>query len=260
MGQTPKNLAIPFRDRRREMDESRGQPRARPPRAGERRIQQFARRSGAEISPIFDDRGNLYKDDAGVRKDSRRRTWRAQTLFRPEVRQRHRRNSSQITDGATWLVLATEEAVKRHALKPLGRIVDSQWAGLDPAQMGLGPVQRGDSDTQAPPARAQRTSTPGKSTKPSRPRCSLASPPGRKTNIARELGLDGALVSSTRRNSRGRGAIALGHPVGASGARIVLHLVHTLRRAGNAGQRPRRGMASICIGGGLGGAMLVETV
>jgi len=48
--------------------------------------------------------------------------------------------------------------------------------------------------------------------------------------------------------------------VGASGARIVLHLVHTLKRAGNAGHRPRRGMASICIGGGLGGAMLIETL
>jgi acetyl-CoA C-acetyltransferase len=54
------------------------------------------------------------------------------------------------------------------------------------------------------------------------------------------------------------GAIALGHPVGASGARIVLHLLHVLKRAG--GRGPRRGMASICIGGGLGGAMLVEAL
>jgi acetyl-CoA C-acetyltransferase len=58
------------------------------------------------------------------------------------------------------------------------------------------------------------------------------------------------------------GAIALGHPVGSSGARIVLHLLHVLRRpgSGSAGQRPRRGIATICIGGGQGGAMLVETV
>ena len=53
------------------------------------------------------------------------------------------------------------------------------------------------------------------------------------------------------------GAIALGHPVGASGTRIVLHLLHVLKRAGGAG---RKGMAAICIGGGLGGAMLVESL
>ena len=51
-------------------------------------------------------------------------------------------NSSQVTDGAAMLVLASEEAVQRWNLRPLGRIVDSQWAGLDPAQMGLGPVRR----------------------------------------------------------------------------------------------------------------------
>ena len=49
-------------------------------------------------------------------------------------------NSSQITDGGAWLILASEEAVKTHGLRPIGRILDSQWAGLDPAQMGLGPV------------------------------------------------------------------------------------------------------------------------
>jgi len=55
------------------------------------------------------------------------------------------------------------------------------------------------------------------------------------------------------------GAIALGHPVGASGARIVLHLLHVLKR-NNGGNGGKRGMASICIGGGLGGAMLVEAM
>ena len=78
-----------------------------------------------------------------------------------------------------------------------------------------------------------------------------------------ELGLDGAMgeLDPEKLNVDG-GAIALGHPVGASGARIVLHLLHALKRAksGNAGQRPRRGIASICIGGGLGGAMLVEAL
>ena len=71
-----------------------------------------------------------------------------------------------------------------------------------------------------------------------------------------ELGLDGALgpLNEERLNVDG-GAIALGHPVGASGARIVLHLLKTLKR-----NNARRGMAAICIGGGLGGAMLVEAL
>ena len=71
-----------------------------------------------------------------------------------------------------------------------------------------------------------------------------------------ELGLDGAMgeLDGGKLNVDG-GAIALGHPVGASGARIVLHLLHTLKR-----RKGKRGMASICIGGGLGGAMLVEAL
>jgi acetyl-CoA C-acetyltransferase len=71
-----------------------------------------------------------------------------------------------------------------------------------------------------------------------------------------ELGLDGAMgeMDPQKLNVDG-GAIALGHPVGASGARIVLHLLHALKRA-----KGKRGIASICIGGGLGGAMLVEAL
>ena len=71
-----------------------------------------------------------------------------------------------------------------------------------------------------------------------------------------QLGLDGAMgeLDLEKLNVDG-GAIALGHPVGASGARIVLHLLHVLKRT-----QGKRGMASICIGGGLGGAMLVEAL
>jgi acetyl-CoA C-acetyltransferase len=71
-----------------------------------------------------------------------------------------------------------------------------------------------------------------------------------------QLELDGAMgeLDAEKLNPDG-GAIALGHPVGASGARIVLHLLHTLKR-----RKGKRGMASICIGGGLGGAMLIEAL
>ena len=58
-------------------------------------------------------------------------------------------NSSQVTDGGAWVVVASQRAVDEHKLTPIGRIVDSQWAGLDPAQMGLGPVLRGNADPAA---------------------------------------------------------------------------------------------------------------
>jgi len=139
-------------------------------------------------------------------------------------------------------------------LKPLGRIVDSQWAGLDPAQMGLGPVhaatpllQRNNlklSDidywelNEAFAAQVLACLEAWKS----------------DAYCREQLELPGALgaIDESRLNVDG-GAVAIGHPVGASGTRIVLHLLDVLRR-----NNARRGIATICIGGGLGGAMLVE--
>jgi acetyl-CoA C-acetyltransferase len=165
-------------------------------------------------------------------------------------------NSSQITDGAAWLILASEAAVNQFNLNPVGRILDSQWAGLDPAQMGLGPVHAAtpilkrhnlglDDLDYWEINEAFAAQVLG---------CLAA---WRDEKYCREqLGLAGALgsLNEEKLNTDG-GAIALGHPVGASGARIVLHLLKTLKR-----KNAKRGMASICIGGGLGGAMLVEAL
>ncbi len=249
MGQTAENLAYRFGIGRREMDELAADSHARVLRAQENGVFNNPHDGlAAEISPIYDDRGNLYKDDDGVRKDST-----AENLAKLKP--------LQITDGAAWLVLATEEAVKRHALKPLGRIVDSQWAGLDPAQMGLGPVHAATPILKR--HRLELNDLDAWEINEAFAAQVLACLAAWKEDkyCREELGLDGALgeLDAEKLNLDG-GAIALGHPVGASGARIVLHLIHTLKRAGNAGQRPRRGIASICIGGGLGGAMLVETV
>jgi acetyl-CoA C-acetyltransferase len=165
-------------------------------------------------------------------------------------------NSSQITDGAAWLILASEAAVDQWQLEPLGRIIDSQWAGLDPAQMGLGPVHAATPILQRHQLslddidlweinEAFAAQVLG---------CLAA---WESDEYCREqLGLPGALgaLSHDRLNVDGS-AIAVGHPVGASGARIVLHLLQALRAA-----KATRGIAAICIGGGQGGAMLVETM
>jgi acetyl-CoA C-acetyltransferase len=165
-------------------------------------------------------------------------------------------NSSQITDGASWVVLASEPAVERHGLTPLARIVDSEWAALDPSIMGLGPVMsvtpvmkrhglaREDIDlwelNEAFAAQVLACLAAWESEAFCRDVLRLDEAFGRIEH--RRLNVDG-------------GAISLGHPVGASGNRIVLHLANTMRRRGD-----RRGVATECIGGGQGGTMLLEAV
>ncbi|MGE5471021.1 MAG: acetyl-CoA C-acetyltransferase [Bacteroidota bacterium] len=248
MGQTAENLAWKFGIDRRQMDEFAV-------RSHQRAL--AARQAGyfGEIVPLVDGAGKIYAEDDGVRADaSLAGMAKLKPFFDKKYGNITAANSSQITDGAAWLILASEEAVKKWHLQPLGKIVDSQWSGLDPAQMGLGPVhaatpilQRhglGLDDIDAwelNEAFAAQVLA-----------CQAA---WQSDEYCREhLGLGKALgaLADEKLNVDG-GAIAIGHPVGASGARIVLHLLHVLRQ-----QNARRGIATICIGGGLGGAMLVE--
>ncbi|MEO8133594.1 MAG: acetyl-CoA C-acetyltransferase [Betaproteobacteria bacterium] len=249
MGQTAENLAYRFGISRAEMD-------AFAVRSHQRVVAaQGAGHFTGEIEPLFDAKGNAYLADDGVRTDSSvENLARLKPFFDRKFGNITAGNSSQITDGAAWLVLASAEAVEKHKLSVLGRILDSEWAGLDPAQMGLGPVhaatpllQRhalGLNDLDAWEINeAFAAQVIG---------ClrAWADP----AYCREQLGLDAPLgdLDTTRLNIDG-GAIALGHPLGASGARIVLHLLNVLKRTGG-----KRGIASICIGGGQGGAMLVE--
>ncbi len=249
MGQTAENLAWRFGISREEMD-------AFSVRSHQRVAAAQARGAFAEIVPLVGNDGTVYAADDGVRADA---SMEGLKKLKPFFDKKYGRvtpgNSSQITDGGAWLLLASESAVKRWNLQPLGRILDTQWAGLDPSQMGLGPVhavtpilQRhglglNDVDlmeiNEAFAAQVQG--------------CLKAWEDD--TYCREELGLPGAFgsVDQDKLNVDG-GAVAQGHPVGASGARIVLHLLHALKARGG-----KKGVASICIGGGQGGAVLVET-
>jgi acetyl-CoA C-acetyltransferase len=258
MGQTAENLAYRFGISRPQMDEFAARSHARVIRAQESGFFNDAHDGlAAEIAPLYDDRGTLYQDDDGVRKDS---TVENLAKLRPFFDRKYGNvtagNSSQITDGAAWLVLATEEAVKRHDLKPVGRIVDSQWAGLDPAQMGLGPVHAATPILKRHGLKLNDLDAWEINEAFAAQVLGCLAAWNEDRYCRDELGLEGAMgeLDPEKLNVDG-GAIALGHPVGASGARIVLHLLHTLRRG-----KGKRGMASICIGGGLGGAMLVEAL
>ena len=254
MGQTAENVAHRFGITRSEMD-------AFSVRSHERVIkaQDEGRLApgGGEVEALYDAKGNTYTLDDGVRRDaSPQNLAKLKPFFDRKFGNVTPGNSSQITDGAAWLILASENVVTKNNLEPLGRIVDSHWAGLDPATMGLGPVHAATPILQRNNLglddidyweinEAFAAQVLG---------CLAAWQDAKYCR--EELGLDGPLgeVNQDRLNVDG-GAIALGHPVGASGARIVLHLLKTLKR-----NNAKLGMASICIGGGLGGAMLVEAV
>ena len=259
MGQTAENLAHRFGITRRQMDECAARSHSRLIRAQENGwlLESDADGLPPEIVPLYDGAGNVYTADDGVRKDS---TAENLAKLRPFFDRKYGNvtagNSSQVTDGGAWVLLATEEAVKRHGLRPVGRIVDSQWAGLDPSQMGLGPVH-----AATPILQRQALSLNDLDAWEINEAFAaqvLACLEAWKSDeyCRNDLGLDRAMgeLDPEKLNVDG-GAIALGHPVGASGARIVLHLLHVLKR-----KKGKRGMATICIGGGQGGAMLVETL
>jgi acetyl-CoA C-acetyltransferase len=156
-------------------------------------------------------------------------------------------NSSGITDGASAVVLASEQKVRALGLKPLARIVDATVAGVDPRVMGIGPVP-------AIRALGQRTGT------------KVANYDAIELNeafAAQVIACDRELHFNVERLNPNGGAIALGHPIGCSGARILTTLLHELR---SETQRPakqgtaRRGLAALCVSGGMGVAVEIETV
>jgi len=147
-------------------------------------------------------------------------------------------NSSGINDGAAALVVSTEEKAKALGKQPLARIVSYAVTGVEPMIMGMGPIN-------ALAKAAHRAGVALGDLDLFELNEAFAS---QSLAVVRELKLDPARV-----NVHG-GAIALGHPIGASGARVLTTLVHALRARGGG-----RGAASLCIGGGMGIAMIVET-
>lgn len=250
MGQTAEIVAKRFGITRQMMDEFAAQ-------SHRRVLEGREKKHFSEIETLIDGRGKVYADDDGVRSDSTpEKLGKLKPYFDKVYGNVTPGNSSQITDGAALLILASEEAVKRHNLTPMAAIVDTHWAALDPSEMGLGPVHAitpllkrnglglKDMDTieinEAFAAQVLGCIAAWKS----------------EAYCKDKLGLDAAFgeVDMAKFNPDG-GAIAVGHPIGASGARVTLHAMKTLQRTGG-----RYGVASLCIGGGQGGAVLLERV
>ncbi len=248
MGQTAEHLAYQYDITRQQMDGFAVRSHVHAVRAQEQ--QHFN-----EITALYDTQGNYYALDDGIRLDpSLEKLARLKPMFDKPFGDVTAGNSSQITDGAAFVLLASVEAVTRYDLPVLAKIVDAQWAGLAPENMGLGPVHA----VAALFAKHQLASSDidyweiNEAFAAQVLAClhALAD-----TDYCHQhFGVSHALgtIDVARVNVDG-GAIALGHPVGASGARLVLHLAHILKR-----QRARRGIATLCIGGGQGGALLLE--
>ncbi len=210
-----------------------------------------------EMHAIIGKDGAVHDHDTGLRRDnSAENLAKLKPAFERPFGKVTAGNSSQITDGACWVILASEDAVKTYGLKPMARIIDSQWGSLDPSVMGLGPaiasvellkrhnLKRRDIGAwelnEAFAAQVLACLKAWQDKAFCRDILKLNQPFGEiDQNI---LNVDG-------------GAISLGHPVGTSGNRITLHLIHVMRRLGS-----RLGVATECIGGGMGGAMLLEVV
>jgi acetyl-CoA acyltransferase 2 len=148
-------------------------------------------------------------------------------------------NASGICDGAAALVVAGERFARERGLRPLGRLVGWGVAGVDPSVMGIGPV----------PASRRALAHAGLALEDMDLVEVNEAFAAQYLAVERELGLD-----RERTNVDG-GAVALGHPLGASGARITAHLLHALRRRGG-----RYGLGAACIGGGQGAAVVVEAL
>ena len=210
-----------------------------------------------EIETIVDPSGKAYDFDNGIRRDSSmEKLAKLKPVFDREFGNVTAGNSAQITDGAAWLILASEKAVNEHGLEVKGRLIDVEWAGLDPREMGLGPVH-----ATTPMLLRQNMSLNdidlweiNEAFAAQVLGCIEA---WKDEDYCKNvLGLDHVFgeLDTSRLNLDG-GSVAIGHPVGASGARIILHLLHALEQ-----QNKQKGVATICIGGGQGGSVLLERV
>ena len=202
-----------------------------------------------EVIPIIDKQGTVYKQDNGIRADN---SLEKLANLKPAFDQTYGSvtpgNSSQITDGAAMLLLASNEAVDRYDLPVCAKIVDTAWVGVDPATMGIGPAlaitallkqnQLTFSDIdyfEINEAFAGQVLA-----------ClsAMEDPNFRQDTL--EIDDNFGQLDPNRLNVNG-GAIALGHPIGASGARLALHMTRILQR-----EQASRGVISLCVGGGQG--------
>ncbi|MBA3660548.1 MAG: acetyl-CoA C-acetyltransferase [Gammaproteobacteria bacterium] len=250
MGQTAENLAYRFNITRKEMDQFSYESHRRAAAAQDEQHM-------PELETVFTNNGEVFLNDDGIRRDSSvEKLATLKPFFDKKFGAVTPGNSSQISDGAAMVLLASKEAVIKYNLPVIARISEVTWAGVDPAEMGLGPVYATDKLLKKHNLRMEDIDYWEINEAFAAQVLGCLAAWESDEYCQKNLGRSEALgkIDRTKLNVDG-GAIALGHPVGASGARIALHLAEILKR-----QNARKGIATICIGGGQGGAMLIENV
>lgn len=234
MGITAENIAAQYNVSREAQDEFA---------AGSQQKTEAATKAGkfkAEIVPVT---VKVKKDDVAIDKDEFPRegvTAESLAKLRPAFKPDGTvtaANASGLNDGAAAVVLMRESEAKKRGLKPFARIKSWATAGVDPAVMGTGPI----------PASKKALEKAGWKVSDLDLVESNEAFAAQACSVLKELQLDPAKV-----NVNG-GAIALGHPIGASGARVLVTLLHEMARSG-----AQKGLATLCIGGGMGVALCVE--
>jgi acetyl-CoA C-acetyltransferase len=234
MGQTAENIAEKYQISRAEQDAFAANSQNKAAAA------QAEGRFGAEITPysLATRQGERIIDtDESIRPTT---TFESLAKLKPAFDKAGTvtaGNASGINDGAAALVLTGEAEAERRGLTPLGRIASWATAGVDPALMGIGPI----------PASRKALEKAGWKVKDLELIESNEAFAAQAIAVNKDMGWDPALV-----NVNG-GAIALGHPIGASGARVLVTLLHEMQR-----QNAHRGLATLCIGGGMGIALTIE--
>jgi len=253
MGETAEVLAKRYQISREEQDRFALTSHQRAARATE------SGRMREEITPVFlpPDYREGVPDDVGFRPDqSLEALARLRPVFAPEFGTVTAGNSSQITDGAAALVVASEERARAAGYPILGRIRSWGFAGCDPAAMGMGPAY-------ATPIALKRGGATFKDVNLVEINEAFAAQViacerafASREFAEQELGLSEPIgvIDRDATNVNG-GAIALGHPVGCTGARLILTLCLELAR-----RKKELGLATLCVGGGQGAAILVERV
>ncbi len=213
-----------------------------------------------EITPVYPRKGReaaAVEADNGIREgQTTEALGKLKAVFEKRGGTVTAGNASQITDGAAALLVATEAGVKRLGLAPLGQLTGFAYAGCEPARMGLGPVYamaKAEKLTGLTLADADLFEINEAFAAQVMGCCAAAA----SDDYARKhLGRDRALgvIPPEKLNVNG-GAIALGHPVGASGARLALTALKELKR-----RNAKRALVSLCVGGGQGGALWVEAL
>jgi acetyl-CoA C-acetyltransferase len=237
MGVTAENVAERYAIGRERQDETAAESHRRAARAIEEG------RFAGQIVPLEVKQRRqtiVFDTDEHVRPDTTVESLAAlRPIFRSDGGTVTAGNASGINDGAAAVIVASADAVKRHGLKPVARLVSWGHSGVDPAYMGIGPV----------PATQQALARAGLSVGELDVIESNEAFAAQACAVADQLGFD-----PVRTNPNGSG-ISLGHPVGATGTIITTKLVHELHRVSG-----RYGLATMCIGGGQGIAAIFEAV